>query len=482
MKRKATIAVLLLILLTFNLSRPAHYAVQNYYFAAAGTDGGACSISVPCKTIAYLNTITITGGDSIFFNRNDTFPGEIIPTSQGSSGHIIWWGAYGTGVNPVINGLYRLVGYTNVGTNLWTASCASCPNFMNQVVYNGSQQGMGRTPNNGYDTVAATGTTYITDPSLAGTSFGTGELVLRVNHYTMTRNIISSQSGDTIRYTAKNGTATTGWGFFIQNNLNTLDTVGEWWYDSTAHLMHIYLPDTTVPVQVGVVDTLINLSQSIGKQYMTFDHLTFQGANDVISEMATNSNIIIQNCILKLSNTGITGPNVNSSTIVSNNIGPLNDLAVQITSGSANKIDSNHIHDVGSIPGMGIPTSAYEGLQLQMSTSEINWNRIVRVGYDGIAIKGTRDTVNYNLIDSFCYILDDGGGIYWYENLGASDSSKRCIGNMVYNGISAPAGVTGGIAGETGAVGIYADQSSTGIEIDSNTLFNNSQANGRKFS
>jgi hypothetical protein len=477
MKKKSVIFVLCLIVVVFNWSRPARYAVQNYYLAAAGTDVGSCPITAPCKSLAYLNTITLTAQDSIFLNRGDSFPGEFIPTSGGSSSHVIWFGAYGTGVMPVVTGFYKAIGYANVGTNLWTFPLPSnSPNFINFVTYNGKKQGMGRTPNSGYDTVAATGTTYITDPSLTGTSFGTGELVLRTNHFTLTRNTITSQSGDTISYTAKNGPGVTNWGFFIQNNVNTLDTAGEWWYDSTAHLMHIYTTDTTIPVQVAVVDTLVNLTAS-GRQYITFDHINFQGGNDVIAQLLTVTNISFQNCNLKHSNTGLLGANVSNVRIVNDSIGSLNDLGAQFTSGGTDKIDSNYIYDIGTIPGMGVPVSAYEGLSLQITSSQMSWNKFYKIGYDPMNIKGTLDTANYNLIDSFDFVLDDGGGIYWYENLGFSDSGKRCIGNMIYNGIGATLGTSGGIPGEIGAIGIYTDQSSTGIEIDSNTCFNNSQAN-----
>ena len=458
------------------------FVVQNYYFANSGTDGGACSIASPCKTITYLNTLSLVPGDTVFFNRGNIFNDTTLRiTHSGSSSLKIVYTYYGTGAAPIISGFYKLVGYTNVSGNIYTVPCLRCRNSTNEVTYDGHQQWKDRTPNSGYFTNSkASGTTYITDSvDLTGTPNYTGaQLVLRNNHYTMTVNTITSQSGDTLNYTTAGGIGTSnGWGYFIQGLHNDimLDTAGEWWYDSTTNLMHIYTPDTTKTVNVGVIDTLVDMANT-HVQYISFIGLTFQGANNTIFQLVTNNTIISKNCNFIYSNKGCVGSNQTNGQLIKDTIAYLNDYAYSISSSTGGIIDSNYIHDIGMQPGMGVPTSAYNGLSVISTGAEINWNTIFNIGYDAIFYKGATDTINYNLIHNFCNLLDDGAGVYSDETSGQTWAGRRIVGNMIYNGIGAPLGTVGGIAGETGAVGVYTDQNNTNIQIDSNSIFACSQA------
>lgn len=447
------------------------FAAQNYYFAASGIDGGACGLFTPCQTIAYLNTLSLVAGDTIFFNRGDSFTGELKPNASGSSSQPIWYGAYGTGNIPVITGAYRLVGYTNVSGNIWSAPCPSCRPTTNLVTYNGSLQGMGRTPNTGYNTVSvASGTSYITDPTLTGTpNYSGGQLVLRVNHFTLTRNTITSQSVDTLRYTAINGGGLAGWGYFLQNHPSTLDQNGEWYYNPGTNQMQVYLTDTTKPVIVGVVDTL---AYSPTENYIIFDHLNFQYGNTAAIELTDNTGVRVQNCNIQFCNQGIAATLETNCKFNNNTISFVNDYGVNVSGNSTgNQIDNNLLHDVGTIPGMGLVQSGYFGMSIRSGTTEAVGNNIYNIGYVPILISGTLDTVNYNVIDSFCYVVDDGGGVYWSETHGQTFTGRRCIGNMVYNGIGAPNG-TNITQGQ--GVGIYFDDNNTQASADSNSCFNNS--------
>ena len=175
------------------------------------------------------------------------------------------------------------------------------------------------------------------------------------------------------------------------------------------------------------------------------------------------------------------GASTNNTVIqfIKDTIGYINNNGLTFLSSTGPDVDSCYIHDIGMIPGMGIATSGYEGISMSsVGGSRIIATSILHIGYDGIAIKGANDTVNDNIIDSFCLNLIDGAGIYWYENSGATDSNKICLNNIVRNGggPNSRLGTVGGIAGETGAVGIYNDQNSTHIKEWYNTCYNNSQA------
>jgi hypothetical protein len=66
---------------------------------------------------------------------------------------------------------------------------------------------------------------------------------------------------------------------------------------------------------------------------------------------------------------------------------------------------------------------------------------------------GDSNYAYHNVIDSFCSVMDDGGGIYT-GNAGADATIKsiRIIENVIQHGIGAAAGTTGG---DSGAEGVY---------------------------
>jgi hypothetical protein len=44
----------------------------------------------------------------------------------------------------------------------------------------------------------------------------------------------------------------------------------------------------------------------------------------------------------------------------------------------------------------------------------IEYNQVINSGYVGVQLGGDYSIVRNNLIDTFCFINDDGGGIYTY--------------------------------------------------------------------
>ena len=63
-------------------------------YHVSATDGSADFTS-----ITEVNAASFSPGDSILFNRGETFTGTITVTSTGLSGNPIIYGAYGTGAN-----------------------------------------------------------------------------------------------------------------------------------------------------------------------------------------------------------------------------------------------------------------------------------------------------------------------------------------------------------------------------------------------
>lgn len=73
-----------------------------YVDATNGQDSNnGLAITAPWKTIAKVNAITFQPGDQILFSRGEVWREALIPSSSGSLGNPITFGAYGSGNKPV---------------------------------------------------------------------------------------------------------------------------------------------------------------------------------------------------------------------------------------------------------------------------------------------------------------------------------------------------------------------------------------------
>lgn len=89
------------------------------------TDSGS---DLVYKTIADINVCSFNPGDQILFKRGDTWREQLTVTSSGSSENPITFGAYGSGMNPIIDGSDLITGWSAVAINLYKTTCALTPN------------------------------------------------------------------------------------------------------------------------------------------------------------------------------------------------------------------------------------------------------------------------------------------------------------------------------------------------------------------
>ncbi|MEJ7684842.1 MAG: Ig-like domain-containing protein [Segetibacter sp.] len=82
---------------------------------------------------------------------------------------------------------------------------------------------------------------------------------------------------------------------------------------------------------------------------------------------------------------------------------------------------------------------------------------------------GDYGVVKNNYIDTFCFIKDDGAGIYTNNNPNITNKGRKIIGNIVLHGIGAPAGTN---TSSSSAQGIYLDNNVNGLEMIGNTVAN----------
>ena len=453
---------------------------KNYYFSSstgndAYTSAQAQNPATPWLTLNKLNSFfsSLLPGDSVLFNRGDVFYGTITTTKSGTSLLPIVLSAYGNGAQPIVSGFISITSWTNLGGNIWeSTNVISSLSTLNMVTINGVEVGMGRTPNTGYYTYQSSSSTSITSSNLTGTpNYTGGEIVLRANNSIFDRSIISSQTSGTLNFATIPDAPTNGFGFFIQNSILTLDQQNEWYYNPTTNKIDIYSTTTPLNVLISSIDILVTMHSN----YVTFNDITFQGANsyDFYNDWSGTygQNNLIQNC--KIFFSGINGIYTLSNNLTVNNcsINYSNNNAIFIrNTPTGTTITNNTIQNTGTFPGMGQSSgNSYNAILMLSSNVIIAKNIITNTGYDGISFIGDNITIQNNYIDTFCSILQDGGGIYTIMS-SVTNVNRLIKGNIVLNGLGAISGTNS--TTYIPAEGIYLDQNSANVEISYNTVAN----------
>ena len=473
MKRKTTI---LLILLFFTLS--GHPAI--YYVSGTGSDANSgLTASLPWQTIGKVNATAFNAGDQILFKKGDTFYGSLTISRSGTALSPIMIGAYGTGANPIITGFTTVTSWANLGNNIWESSSAvSTLSALNMVSVNGVNTPMGRYPNTnatngGYLTFQShASATSITSNGLTGAPNWAGaELVLRESHPLMERFSITSQSGSTLNFSPFPVYAPLdGFGFFIQNDARTLDQQNEWYYNPSAKKIKMYSTAMPTGVKAATVSSLLIITGN----YVTVNGVDFTGSNGE-NITGNGAHTTIQNCHVSFSGYNHVNTGGAYYTILDNTFNDTNNNGVSVE-GSYSIISRNTFtnsginHGMGRSSGLGINSALSVGGEGKTDFT-IEQNIVTLSGSNGIVFYANNVSVKNNFVDTYCTVLDDGGGIYTYTgDRRAMMTGCKIEGNIVINGVGAPDGSTSSFP--TIAAGIYCDEQSADVEIFNNTLAN----------
>jgi hypothetical protein len=78
----------------------------NYYLSSNdGNDGNSgLSMDKAWKSLSKISSQILHSGDSVFFKSGETFPGQLNITGSGTENKVIYFGRYGSGNKPVLNG------------------------------------------------------------------------------------------------------------------------------------------------------------------------------------------------------------------------------------------------------------------------------------------------------------------------------------------------------------------------------------------
>lgn len=457
-----------------------HFAnAKNYYIATTGNDANnGTSTSTPWKSISKVNSYfgSMAAGDSILFKRGDVFYGAIRVNKSGSSSSRIIISAYGTGtVKPVISGGTIVTSWTSLGNNLWKSNTLTAKK-VNVVTVSDASKQQGRYPNanaasSGYlyfETVSSKSS--VTDNQLTSTpNWKGGEIAIKPNPWTLDEFPVTSHSGGTINFSGNTTSINKNYGYFIQNHPLTLDQQYEWYYDVVAKQLTMYSTSSPSNVKVASIDTLCYI---YNRSYITIKGLSFQGANQEAISLNTTTGITIDGCTINNSGTNAVRAR-NSISPVVQNCSISNSYNIGVDFGDINNanglIKNNTIARTGIIAGMGYDLTA---INTTGSGHTIQGNTIDSCGFVGIRFgRGSNITIKNNVINTFCFVKSDGGGIYTWNNYDPATTyyNNKIIGNILMNGI----GNTDGTAATIPDVdGIYMDDNTGNVEITDNTVTN----------
>jgi len=467
-------------------------SAKNYYIAANGNNNNSgTSASAPWLSIAKLNASfgSMVAGDSILFRRGDTFYGAIVVGKSGASGKPIVFSAYGTGNKPIITGFVTASSWTTVSTGIYQAYIPGAKSSLNMVTLNGNAQALGRYPNkdaaNGgylsYETYS--GATSITDAQLTSATNWTGaEVAVRKKLWVLDRGKITGHNGGTLTFANTGGstyTGSNGYGYFIQNDVRTLDRLGEWYFKSSTRYLQMYF-GTASPsgytVRASCIDTLLTLS---AKSYIHISNLYFEGANGNAIVALSSNYVNIQNCDINNSGTGAINTSLTSNLLIENCTirNSLSNGILAIASNGTNiTIRNCVVKNTGVLPGMGLSNgNSYKGIMASTNNLLIEYNTVDTTGYVGIEFQGSNVNVRYNLVNYFDCVKDDAGGIYTYAagtdaSPGKVYTNRTISNNIVMNGAGAPFGRN---SASPFVSGIYLDGRTMNVNILNNTVFNN---------
>jgi hypothetical protein len=455
-----------------------------YYFSSSTGDDSrsstqAQSSSTPWKTLSKLNSYfsSLQPGDLVLFKRGDVFYGSISATKSGSSGAPIAFSAYGTGAKPVISGFATISSssWVSTGNGLYAATVSAGLSTLNSVTLDGGFVAMGKYPkgNTGYLTVSSGSTSSISSSGLSGIpNFTGGEIVWRPYHWVLWRGTVTSQSSSSVSFSPFASTlggsvypAKTNFGFFFQNHPSACTSQGEWAYNSGTHKITMYFGSGpgTHSVNVSSIENLITLTS---RSYLTFDNLAIKGANTESFSITNSNNIKINACDILFSGHDAVNANSGCSTmaITNSNISYSNCNAIVGGGSSGWTITGNTISNTAAVAGMGGSGEGQYNAIMNLRTAVITLNKITNTGYMPITFQGPSNTIQNNYIDTYCFVKDDGGGIY----CGGQDfSGSKVIGNIVLNGIGA---LTGTPDKDGRTHGIYVDDGGYNVEIGGNTV------------
>ncbi|MFV0268777.1 MAG: right-handed parallel beta-helix repeat-containing protein, partial [Draconibacterium sp.] len=346
----------------------------------------------------------------------------------------------------------------------------------NELFVNDQRISVSRYPEEGYFSLeSVNNSTSVSSSQFSGQNWRGATVIFRLVGWAYEAREIVYSSGSTIRFQdrleyskvldAKDDL------FFVVNSLNALKSAGQWAFDDASNTVYLWTPQgdspANYPVEVSTHDYAFKLSRV---SYITISGLELTGyEKDAVYATGTCSNITVDQNNLRhnyASGVNLYESEENSNFTVTNNLIERSNRTGIMAKGSHHNFSGNTIQNIAmqediSIDGLISHHQSGVGVLLYPTTrTTISNNIFQNIGYSGISVKGTYNTIAENRIEYACIELNDGGGIYTH---------LQTWGSVIRNNIISNIGRVNGYYDH----GIYVDTTTDGVTIEGNTCFDN---------
>jgi uncharacterized repeat protein (TIGR01451 family) len=419
---------------------------------------------------------------------------------SGVAGNSITFGSYPADCvdQPILSGARPVSGWAGHSTNVYVANLGTGQNAgkfgygVNQLFRNDERLMLGRWPNldagdNGYSTIDGHSGSQITDNELPGGDWSGAVAHIKGMRWYILNREVTGDSGQTLTLGASPdcwGGSCTGWGYFLNRHLGTLDREGEWYYDVATHRVYLYTAggapaDDEVEGSIVLKDDDrswggITLGEDLsepGIAYVVVENLDVRRwfrhgiATPTNHAHYENHHVTLQNNTVS----DVDGMGINliswvwdaqdgrpdgwrggyNMTVDGNTIDTANSMGINL--GSRDSIFSdNVIRDVGIIENLGAAglgcsfdggggqcTEDGDGIRIKIDEADdsgnnntVTGNRLERVAYNGIDVFGYGNTFEHNVIHQACYTKGDCGGV---RTFGRNNLSQTEAHDLVFN-------------------------------------------------
>ncbi len=445
---------------------------NNSYDGLAGTYDGTHG---PWQTVAKVNGRTFAAGDSVLFKRGEVWREQLTISSSGNSGSQLTFGAYGSGANPEINAADIVSGWTLYSGDIWQATVSSSITSIPQIFLDGARQTLARST--GWSTIDATSTsaTYLYDTSLTQPdNYWVGATaVIRGCDYSIDAETItaSSSSAHTITWGSDlwTGNPPAGYGYYMENKFEQLDTAGEWYFDATTHTLYLQMPSGQNPNSHTIEASVRTYGvYAPDESYVTITDLSIKNAarsgiyvaNGAQNQILSSSFTYCESAGMEL--TGGTGLLVQGNTVTQVHAGVVSGVGIYVNGVTYTSVLNNTISDIASdttSPRWG------EGMYLAGAAySTISGNTLSNIAGHGIYVLSPHVTVSHNTLSRCVTMVQDNGAIY---------TSGDLTGTLIeYNRIDDCPGNWGGTPGSGAGTttGLYMDWNGFGVTFQGNIV------------
>lgn len=218
-----------------------------------------------------------------------------------------------------------------------------------------------------------------------------------------------------------------GWGFYLDNKLELLDTPGEWYFDKENKLIYLLPRDGNNPNEMLVEGSA--RSKGLIIKDGVVKHVRFQHQQDI--GLQINGTSVVQYCEFenigrdaKVSENGAGGAALHAGSEVRNARISHNSFRNNLNNAiswwqnpsdtTSSIIERNIFKNTGIVDGYG-GSGAWHAVAILIGRGNhvhVQYNLIEKSGYVGILFGSAGNFAEYNIIKNAMFTLNDGGGIY----------------------------------------------------------------------